>query len=88
MSLGHTSNLEMTYASSRKVFTNFHGDITFDDLAVVQVHLHFEVGCADFFNDAVRLVLAVQIKAWYVARVDGFNQYIQALLGRESSSPL
>ena len=59
MPFRHPRNLKMSDVPRWQIFADLHRDIALNDLAVVQVHLHLEVGGANLFNDAVRLVLSV-----------------------------
>ena len=61
-----------------QVVPQLHRHVAFDDLAVVQVHLHLQIRRADGLHDAVRLVLPVQQVAGDVAAVDRLDQHLAA----------
>src|SRR5438067_310958 len=68
VTVGNAGDLHVPHA--RDVLAQLHREIAFDDLAVVEVHLHLQVRRADVGADGVRLVLAVEEVAGNVARVD------------------
>jgi len=70
-----------------EVLADFHRHVALDDLAVVQVHLHQQVRCADFAHDFMRMVLPVQKVAGNVAGIDRFDQDLHAGAGRLLASP-
>ena len=59
VAIGYTGDLKVPNRAERQVLADFRGHVAFDDLAVVQVHLHLEVGSAYVGNDFVGVVLAV-----------------------------
>ncbi|MNI52698.1 hypothetical protein D3C73_1075000 [compost metagenome] len=73
MAVGYAGNLDVPDAGH--VAFQLHGDIAFDDLAVIAIELHFQVGRANLGADRLGLVLAVQKEAGDVARVDGFDHH-------------
>ena len=87
MAHGHACNLEMAHTASWQVLANLARQVALHDLAVVQVHLHFDVGRADVLNNLVRLRLVVQEEARNVTGVDGFNQHITARFFGFSGGP-
>src|SRR5450759_4586922 len=82
VTLGHARDLHV--ADGGDVFPELHRQVALHDLAVVEVHLHLEVGRADFGADRVRLVLAVQEKTRNVAAVDRLDHDGDAGRGRLS----
>ena len=82
MALGHARDLDM--ADAGDVLAQLHREIALDDLAVIEIHLHLEVKCADFRADGVRLVLAVEEKTRNVAGVDRLDHDGDAGRGRLS----
>src|SRR5690606_25947875 len=86
VALGHARDLQVPDAPGGQVAAQLGGQVAFDDLAVVEVHLNLEVGQADHVQDAVRLVLAVQEEAGHVPLVDGFDEQVatgsRGLFGR------
>ena len=65
--LGHAGDLQVADAAGGQVRAQLHRQVALDDLAVVEVHLHLEVGRADLGQHGVRLVLAVEEVARDVA---------------------
>ncbi len=59
---------------------SLHGEVAFDDLAVIPVELHLQVRRADFVANRLRVVPAVQEEAGHVACVDRLD-------GRSSRPP-
>ena len=53
MPFGHAGYLQVAYVAGGKVAAQVGGEVAFDDLAVVEVHLHFEVDRADVGEHAV-----------------------------------
>ena len=79
MPLRHAGDLEVADAAGGQVLADLHRHVAFDDLAVVQVHLHLHVGLADLGHQFVRMVLPVEEEAGDVARVDRLQQQVHAL---------
>ena len=88
MAVGHFGNLEMPHPACGQVLGNLGTQIAFDDLAVEQVHLHLHIRSPYRLHDAVRVVLAVEVKARHAAGVDGLHQHIAPCFGRFCSGPL
>src|SRR5450759_446734 len=82
MALGHARDLDI--ADAGDVFPELHRQVALHDLAVIEIHLHLQVGRADFGANGVRLVLAVQEKTRDVARVDRLDHDGDAGRGRLS----
>ena len=59
MPFRHAGYLDVAYLAGGQVAAQVHREVAFDDLAVVQVHLHFEVEGAYFGQHAVGFGLAV-----------------------------
>src|SRR5439155_368694 len=76
----HTGNLNVS--DVRQPASDLLGQIAFDDLCVVEVHLHFEIGRADFRADRVCLGLRRQQVVRHVPRIQRFDQYRHTLAGR------
>ena len=74
MTLGYTSDLQMRDASGGQPLTDLHRYIAFDDLAVIEIHLHAHIRLADFINKRVRLILAAHEVAGVVALIEGLDQ--------------
>ena len=55
------------------VAAQFHRQIAFDDLAVIAVELHLQVGRVQHGSDGLGLVLARQEEAGHIAWIDGFD---------------
>ena len=87
MPVGHACNLDVAHIAGGQVLAQLHRQIAFHNLAVVQVHLHLEVGRARVGNHLVRVVLAVQEKAGNVALVDRLDQHFDALPRRLGGGP-
>ena len=79
MAHGHACDLKMPDAPRGQIVANLCGQITFHDLAVVEIHLHFDIRCANVLNDVVCLVLVVQEEAGNDAGVHGFNQHLSLI---------
>lgn len=58
VALRHAGDLDMSHVL--QVLPEFHRDVAFDDLYVVEVHLHLEIGLAHRPADSVRLGLGVE----------------------------
>jgi hypothetical protein len=86
VALGHAGDLEVADVAGGQVLAHLHGQVAFDDLAVVQVHLHLDVGRADLGDQRMGLVLAVQEEAGHVAGVDGLDQHVAMPYRRRLSS--
>ena len=65
-----------------KYFLNFICKIAFDDLRVIEIHLHLEVGLGHLFDNRVRIRLRIQEVAWNVARIDRLDQQRALRLGK------
>jgi hypothetical protein len=76
--VGHARDLDVAHTLRGQVLAKFHRDIALHDLAVVEVHLNLHVGHADFGDDSVRVVLAVQEVAGNVAAIDRLDQQVDA----------
>jgi hypothetical protein len=50
VSIRHAGNLDM--ADVRQIAAQLRLEIAFDDLRVIQVHLHFQIGAADLLRIA------------------------------------
>ena len=87
MALGHTGNLDMAHTPRRQVLAQLHGHITFHNLAVVQVHLHLEIGRCHQLHQVVRLGLRLQEVARHVPAVDGLDQHLHPGIGRSLCRP-
>ena len=87
MALGNAGNLDVANAARGQVVAQLGGHVALRDLAVVQVKLHFQVGCANLLHQRVGSVLAVKKVARKVPRVDGLNQHIAARSAGFSSGP-
>ena len=68
----YTGDLHMAHV--RELCFQIADQIALDDLAVVEIELHLEVGGADPGENLACLRLATQIEAGHVARVDRFDQ--------------
>ena len=79
MAVGHAGDLHMPDVV--EVLPEFHREIAFDDLRVIEIHLHLEVGFIHFFDDRMRVGLRVQEVARKIARVDRLDQQRAAALG-------
>ena len=55
---GYACNPDVADAAGGPILADFHGDVAFNDLALVQVELHLQVGRDDGLHGAVRFVLA------------------------------
>lgn len=63
VAIRHTGNLDVANAAVLrivKVLSQFCGDIAFDDLAVVKIHLYLEIRRADLRDDGMGIILAVE----------------------------
>src|SRR5512140_103048 len=87
MALGHPGQLEVADMSGRQVLPDLHRHIALDDLAVVQVHLHLEVGGAYLSDEGVRGILPIEVEARNVAGVDRLDQQVDALARRLRRGP-
>ena len=65
----------------------FGGQVTFDDLTVVQVHLYFQVGLVHVDQHLMRHILPQEVVAGHVARIDRFNQDLHVMPGRRLGRP-
>ena len=74
----HTGDLQVADAAGGQVLAQLHRHVALDDLAVVQIHLHAQVGRVHVGEDFVRVVLPVQQVAGDVALVDRFDQQLDA----------
>ena len=79
VALGHTGNLEVADIACGQVLAHLHGQVAFHDLAVVQVHLHLDVGGTDLGDQRMGLVLAAEEEAGHVAAIDGLQQDLDAV---------
>ena len=87
MPLGHAGDLEVTDLAGGQVLADFHGHVAFDNLAVVQVHLHLQIGGTDGRHDLMGMVLPVEKKPGHIARVDGLDQHVAPAAGGQLGSP-
>ncbi len=81
MALGHAGDLQVADAAGGQVMAQFHCQVALDDLAVVQVHLHFQIRGTDLFHDVVGRVLVGEKVAGHVARVDRLDHQFDAVRG-------
>ena len=88
MTQRHIGNLQVADFAGGKVALQFGGDVAFDNLAVEQIHLHFQIGLVHLRQYFVRMVLAVDKKSGNPAQVNGLKQDIQALCAHFLASPL
>ncbi len=58
-----------------EILFELHCEVAFDDLRMIKIHLHFQVGLADLCNDCVRVGLRIQEVPRYVARIDRLDQH-------------
>ena len=70
MAQGDICNLKVPDIASRQVAFNFGSDITFHNLAVKQVHLHFQIGLVHQGQYVVSMVLPVDKKSGNASWVD------------------
>ena len=80
VAVGHAGNLEMP--DMRQPAPDLVGQVAFDDLRVIQVHLHAQVGHAHLLADRMRLALRRQQVVRHVARIDGLDQQRHVLRRR------
>ena len=88
MPLGYTGNLKMPNTARRQVLADLGGQVAFHDLAVVEIHLYFQVVSSYLLQDVMGLFLQVQKKTRHVAVVDGLYQHVAPALGGLGSGPL
>ncbi|BCT33155.1 hypothetical protein PproGo58_26500 [Pseudomonas protegens] len=69
-------------ADARQIPPQFYRQVTFDDLAVVAVELHLEVGRTHFLAEGLGLVLAIEEEPRHVPGVDRLQQHGDSDLGR------
>ena len=74
VAFGHACDLHMPHAARGQVLADLHGEVAFDDLAVVEVHLDLDVGLGNVGQQRMGLVLAAQEEAGHVAAIDGLQQ--------------
>jgi hypothetical protein len=61
---------DLNMGNTVEVFFQAHAEIAFHNLAVVEVHLDFQVRRADLGNQIVRMLLVVEEVTRHVTRVD------------------
>ena len=85
--LRHARHLDVAHAPRGQVGAQLGGHITLHDLAVVQVHLHLQVGRRHGLHQAVGLVLGLQKIARHVAPIDRRNQHLHPHVSRGLRRP-
>lgn len=81
---GNSGHLEVPDIAGREVPPDFLRHIAFHDLAMVQVELNPDIWFADFCEQSVGVVLAIQEKAGHVAWVDRFDKNLNPMRSRGS----
>lgn len=63
-------------ARNAEIFLQLDRHVSFDDCAVVKIHLHFEIRPVDLGNNRMRLFLPIWKVTRHIGRVDWLNQHI------------